>query len=49
MAPDSKIGIGGPPPVGSWSTIAGMRLFGEIARNSGANCSPRPMFTGLTR
>jgi len=27
--------------------IAGMRLLGEIARNCGANCSPRPMLTGL--
>ena len=34
------------PPGGSWSTIAGMRLFGEIARKSLANCSPFPMFTG---
>ena len=49
MAPDSKIASGAPPPAGSSSTIAGMRPFGVIARNSGANCSPRPMFTGFTR
>ena len=24
--------------------MAGMRLLGEIARNSGLNCSPLPMF-----
>jgi hypothetical protein len=35
-----------PPPFGSWSTIAGMRLFGAIARNSGLNWSPLPMLTG---
>ena len=28
------------------STIAGIRLFGEIARNSGLNCSPLPICTG---
>ena len=49
MAPDSKTLIGAPPPSGSWSTIAGIRLFGLIARNSGLNCSPRPMLTGTTR
>ena len=27
--------------------MAGMRLFGLKARNSGANCSPLPMFTGF--
>ena len=27
--------------------MAGMRLFGEMARNSGRNCSPLPMFTGM--
>ena len=45
MAPDSKIESGAPPPGGSRSMIAGMRLFGEIAMNSGLNCSPLPMFT----
>ena len=39
MAPDSKIEIGLPPGP-SGSTIAGMRLFGEIFRKSGLNCSP---------
>jgi hypothetical protein len=29
--------------------IAGMRLLGLIARNSGLNWSPRPMFTGIIR
>ena len=28
--------------------IAGMRLFGEIAKKSGLNCSPLPMFTGTS-
>ena len=28
--------------------MAGMRLLGLIARNSGLNCSPAPMFTGLS-
>ncbi len=32
-----KTGIGLPPSFGSRSTIAGMRLLGEIARNSGLN------------
>jgi hypothetical protein len=49
MAPDSNTGIAAPPSAGARSTIAGMRLFGEIARNSGSNCSPRPMFTGTMR
>ena len=48
MAPDSKTLMGDPPPLGSWSTMAGMRLFGLIARNSGLNCSPFPMSTGMT-
>ena len=46
MAPLSKIEIGAPPGP-SGSTIAGMRLLGLIARNSGLNWSPRPMLTGL--
>ena len=47
MAPDSKIEIG--LPSGPWwSTIAGMRLLGEIARNCGLNCSPLDMSTGIT-
>jgi hypothetical protein len=29
--------------------MAGMRLFGLTARNSGSNCSPRPMLTGIVR
>ena len=29
--------------------MAGMRLFGLMARNSGVNCSPLPMFTGTSR
>jgi hypothetical protein len=49
IAPDSNSDIGLPPPVGSGSTIAGMRLLGEIARNSGLNWSPLPMFTGTIR
>ena len=46
MAPDSKIEIGLPPGP-SGSTIAGMRLLGEIFRKSGLNWSPREMFTGI--
>ena len=49
MAPDSNTEIGAPPSKGLWSTMAGMRLFGEMARNSGRNCSPVPMFTGTSR
>jgi hypothetical protein len=26
-----------------------MRLLGEIFRNAGLNCSPRAMFTAMTR
>ena len=37
IAPDSNIGIGLPPSLGFRSTIAGMRLFDEIVRNSGLN------------
>ena len=48
MAPDSKTEIGLPPGP-SRSTIAGMRLLGEIARNSGLNCSPLAMLTGIMR
>jgi hypothetical protein len=32
MAPDSNTEIGLPPSAGSWSTMAGMRLFGATAR-----------------
>ena len=42
MAPDSKMETGFPPPSGAWSTNAGIRLLGEIARNSGVNWSPAP-------
>ena len=45
IAPDSNSASGSPPPTGSWSTIAGILLFGEIARNSGRNCSPADSFT----
>ena len=37
IAPDSNSAIGAPPPAGAWSTIAGMRLFGLILRNSSLN------------
>ena len=47
MAPDSKIEIGSPPPIGSSSTIAGMRPLGEIFRNAAVSWSPRPMLIGL--
>ena len=47
MAPDSKRAIRPSGPSGS--TIAGIRLFGLIARNSGWNWSPFPMLTGITR
>src|SRR5436305_12974825 len=39
----------GAPSGPSRSTIAGILLFGLIARNSGLNCSPAPMFTGIAR
>ena len=48
MAPVSNTGTGGPPPGGSWSIMAGMRLLGLIFRNSGLNWSPLPMFTGTS-
>ena len=44
MAPDSNTETG--PPAPSGSTMAGIRLFGLMARNSGLNWSPTPMFTG---
>ena len=47
IAPDSKIEIGSPPPIGSWSTIAGIRPLGEIFRKSAVSWSPRPMLIGL--
>jgi hypothetical protein len=47
MAPDSKTLIGAPPGP-SGSTIAGMRLFGLIFKNAGANCSPFEMSIGRT-
>ncbi len=47
IAPDSKIVFGDPPPMGSWSTIAGIRPLGESFRNDGDSWSPRPMLTGL--
>ncbi len=34
MAPDSKTEIGSPPSAGARSTMAGMRLLGDIARKS---------------
>jgi hypothetical protein len=37
MAPDSNTQIGSPPSDGALSIIAGMRLFGEMARKSGLN------------
>ena len=46
MAPNSKTEIGRPSGP-SGSMIAGMRLLGEIFRNSARNCSPLPMFTSL--
>ena len=46
IAPNSKTLIGAPPSAGAWSTIAGMRLLGEIFRNSGSNWSPLPMLQG---
>ena len=46
MAPDSKTEIGRPSGP-SGSTIAGIRLFGEMRRKSGLNWSPLPMFTRL--
>jgi hypothetical protein len=47
IAPDSNTEIGKlSSPLGS--TIAGMRLFGEIARKAGSNCWPTPMSTPST-
>ncbi len=43
---DSNTVTGAPPSAGARSMIAGMRLFGENARNSGLNWSPLPMLTG---
>jgi hypothetical protein len=47
IAPDSKTLSGPLPSAGSLSTIAGIRLFSEIFRNSGVNCSPLEILTGL--
>jgi len=49
IAPDSKSATGSPPSAGSWSTIAGIRLFGEILRNSSLNWSPKPIRQGTMR
>ena len=49
IAPDSKMESGAPPPMGSLSMMAGMRLFGAIFRKSAVNWSPLPMFTGTIR
>jgi hypothetical protein len=49
MAPDSKTEMGLPLSFGRWSTMAGIRLLGEIARNSGLNCSPLLILTGTIR
>src|ERR1035438_7109811 len=48
MAPDAKSEIGLPSGP-SGSTMAGILLFGLIARNSGVNCSPAPISTGIAR
>ena len=48
IAPDSNSEIGLPSGP-SGSVIAGIRLLGLIARNSGLNWSPAPMLTGMTR
>jgi len=48
MAPVSKTENGPPPSAGAWSTIAGIRLLGLMAGNSGLNCSPARMLTGMT-
>ena len=47
IAADSN-SLSGLPPGPSGSTIAGMRWFGVIARNSGLNWSPLPMLIGMT-
>ena len=47
MAPDSNRAMRVPPGP-SWSTMAGIRLFGESARKPGANCSPLLMSTATT-
>ena len=49
MAPDSNSDGGPPRSAGSCSTMAGMRLFGAMRRNAGANCLPRPMWMGTMR
>ncbi len=47
MTPDSNTASG--PPSASWSTIAGRRLLGLIAKKPGSNWSLRPIFTGIMR
>src|SRR5580704_10527165 len=47
IAADSK-SVKGFPPGPSESTIAGMRWFGVILRNSGLNWSPAPILIGIT-
>src|SRR5580700_10366013 len=46
IAADSK-SVKGFPPGPSGSTIAGMRWFGVILRNSGLNWSPAPILIGM--
>ena len=38
----------GSPSGPSWSTIAGILLFGLTRRNSGVNWSPSPMLMAIT-
>src|SRR5438445_3025046 len=47
IAADSN-NVKGLPPGPSESTIAGIRWFGVIFRNSGLNWSPAPILTGIT-
>ena len=47
FAPDSNT-LTGFPSGPSGSTMAGILLFGLIARKDGAICSPLLMFTGIT-
>jgi hypothetical protein len=41
--------VSGAPSGPSESTIAGILLFGLMAMNEAANCSPFPMLTACTR
>ena len=49
MAPDSNTEFGAPPSAGAKSIIAGIRLFGLIARKIGLKRSALAILTGTRR